>query len=175
MNLSSPTQQPALADIEVPDEFYWVLQDPVPLGGMCFPRPDFPWQILHDAGFRHVVVLEPGDYDPSPLSIVFSDYLEDLSGGGQPEDADAEEDLVNQATEVTLAALERGEGVVVHCQGGRGRTGTVLGCVLARLGYPPNEIFRFLDDLHKSRGRPGWPESPWQSELVSQLMIRAIS
>jgi protein-tyrosine phosphatase len=55
---------------------------------------------------------------------------------------------------------------VVHCVGGRGRTGTVLGCVLRELGHSPGEVVDFLDRVHKARGKAGWPESPWQGQLV---------
>ena len=37
------------------------------------------------------------------------------------------------------AALARGEGVLVHCWGGIGRTGTVIGCWLARHGHAVGE------------------------------------
>ncbi len=55
---------------------------------------------------------------------------------------------------------------MVHCHGGTGRTGTVLGCVLRELGVQAAEVIDFLDRVHKARGKPGWPESSWQRELV---------
>ncbi len=48
---------------------------------------------------------------------------------------------------------------MVHCHGGTGRTGTVLGCVLRELGVQAAEVIDFLDRVHKARGKPGWPES----------------
>jgi len=38
----------------------------------------------------------------------------------------------------------------------------MIGCVLRELGFPTDEVLGFLDKLHKARGKPGWPESPWQ-------------
>ena len=62
-----------------------------------------------------------------------------------------------------------GEGVAVHCGFGTGRTGTVIGCILKILGFESRQILEHLDELHKARGRPGWPESPWQARLVEEF------
>ena len=56
--------------------------------------------------------------------------------------------------------------MVVHCWGGRGRTGAVLGCVLRELGYGGQRVVKFLDEIQRVRGREGWPEAIWQSEIV---------
>jgi protein-tyrosine phosphatase len=71
------------------------------------------------------------------------------------------------AAERIVEFLLAGEGVVVHCAGGTGRTGCVLGCALVRLGYTPSDVIAYLDDLHTIRAR-GWPESPWQAAVVQQ-------
>ncbi len=55
----------------------------------------------------------------------------------------------------TLKGLNDG-GVIVHCVGGTGRTGTVLGCVLRELGKSANEIIDCLDTIDKARDRKGW-------------------
>jgi protein-tyrosine phosphatase len=67
---------------------------------------------------------------------------------------------------VVLSRLDRGEGVVIHCVGGTGRTGTVLGCVLRSMGYSAEDIIAYLNELNLGRGKRGWPESPWQAEIV---------
>jgi hypothetical protein len=147
-------------------EFYWVLKSPAPLAGMRYPRSDFPWSRLKSAGFSRVVFFHPGSYNPLPLATAFVGKLEDLAHGGPPSDARRETDLIKQAVAVSASALGAGEGVVVQCAGGRGRTGTVLGCILRELGYEAELIVAYLDRVHKARGKPGWPESPWQSEFV---------
>lgn len=73
---------------------------------------------------------------------------------------------IDRAVHATLALLRAGEGVVVHCLGGTGRTGTVLGCVLVQLGHDADEVVRYLDGLHRSRSRAGWPEAAWQADVV---------
>ena len=145
---------------------YWVLDSPTPIAGMKYPRTDFPWSGLQAAGFRKVVSLHPGTYDPAPLTMGFSDYLEDLVSGGPPADEVNEKAKIKKAVTATVVAWRSGQGIVVHCCGGWGRSGTVLGCVLSELGFKPVEVISFLDRLHKARGKPGWPESPWQSSLV---------
>ncbi len=157
-----------LLGVNCPSELYWVSESPAPLAGMRFPRPDFPWKNVSEAGFVGVVALEPGSYDPSPLRLLFSKRLEDLCHGGNPRNAKKEEALITEAVEITLSSLRSGQGVVVHCVGGRGRTGTVLGVVLRRLGHSFPEVLGFLNRIHKARGKPGWPESPWQAALVER-------
>jgi protein-tyrosine phosphatase len=114
------------------------------------------------------VSLHTSSHSPAPLSVIFSEHLEDLVSGGPPRNDVEERAKVRRAVDATLKELKAGEGVVVHCWGGRGRTGTVLGCVLRELGYSAKDAISFLDGVHKARGKPGWPESPWQSCLVEE-------
>lgn len=74
--------------------------------------------------------------------------------------------------------MNEGEGIVVHCMGGTGRTGTVIGCVLRDLGYSADEIISYLNELNKERHfskkpkeerpRKVWPESAWQGEIIKR-------
>ena len=166
MSFVEPGKGLPISGVQVPQEVYWVLSSPAPLAGMRYPRHDFPWSALAGVGFSHIVSLHPGTYDPSPLSVVFSEHLEDLVRGGPPARPDRERCAIKRAVAASMGALQCGKGVVVHCMGGRGRTGTVLGCVLRELGHQSDTVLDFLDRLHRLRGRPGWPESPWQGELV---------
>jgi protein-tyrosine phosphatase len=54
----------------------------------------------------------------------------------------------------------------VHCMGGRGRTGTVIGVALVMLGHDADDTVAYLDRVARARGRRGWPESPWQANVV---------
>jgi hypothetical protein len=40
--------------------------------------------------------------------------------------------------------------------------------VLRELGFDSIQAVGFLDRVHKGRGKPGWPESTWQSSLVQR-------
>jgi protein-tyrosine phosphatase len=87
--------------------------------------------------------------------------LKDLYGGALPDDPDAERERVWEAARVAADAVEGGAGVVVHCVGGTGRTGTVVACALRLLGRSADEAVATVQ-AH----RPRWPESPWQEQLV---------
>jgi hypothetical protein len=66
------------------------------------------------------------------------------------------------------AALEAGQVVYVHCYGGIGRTGTVVGCYMARQGMRGESALKEIARLR--RGTPdGWqrsPETDEQREMV---------
>ena len=141
-------------------ELFVFTETPAPLAGMPYPGPDTDWQALHDRGFRLVVRLHPGDYDAAPLDVR-DVTLTDLDGGVVPGDPETEAERVWEAARITAGAVERGTGVVVHCVGGTGRTGTVVACALRLLGRSADEAVATVQ-AH----RPKWPESPWQEQLV---------
>ena len=166
MTLIEVHQGAHIPEVEVPKELYWVLSAPAPLAGMKYPRPSFPWSNLKAVGFSQVVSLHPGPYNPTPLTTPFCEHLEDLISGGPPRNEGRELEKIKKAVASALDALQSGQGVIVHCVGGRGRTGTVIACTLRELGFGSQEVVAFLDRVHKARGKPGWPESTWQSALV---------
>jgi hypothetical protein len=162
-----------LGQLCVPDDLYWISRDPVSLVGMSYPgRAD--WSLLHDHGIRHVVCLthDRAPYDATPCNVS-AFRLQDLVSGGPPADPERESLVVTQAADDVVASVERGHGVAVHCMGGRGRTGTVLGVALVRLGHDPDDVCEYLHRVAVGRGRRGWPESPWQAELVRSVTSRA--
>ena len=68
------------------------------------------------------------------------------------------------------AARGQGRVVYVHCWGGIGRTGTVVGCWFVRHGYSGSDALAQLAELwrgvEKSRRRPRSPETPEQERYV---------
>jgi hypothetical protein len=150
----------------VPDDLYWVTRSPVALAGMSYPgRAD--WRLLASEGIGHVVCLthDVAPYDASPCTVT-AIRLQDQVSGNPPTDPERERELAGQAADAVVAQLERGTGVTVHCMGGRGRTGTVIGVALVRLGHEPEAVIDYLHQLAVARGRRGWPESAWQAEVV---------
>lgn len=67
-------------------------------------------------------------------------------------------DLVDQA-------VEAGHTVYLHCWGGVGRTGTVVGCYLVRHGMTGDEALAWLRGVWPSVAQSGWhPTTPETSE-----------
>ena len=168
--LVDPNRMPKVDGISSPDAFYTVLTCPGLLAGMRRPNADTPWAVLRDAGYQYVVCLtdERPTYDPAPLKILHSVALQDLYGGLLPEDPEREVVRIETAAQEILSAIQAGSGVIVHCAGGTGRTGTVIGAVLCRLGMDAEDAARHLDVVDRLRGTH-WPESPWQGEILKRF------
>ena len=68
------------------------------------------------------------------------------------------------------AALDEGKTVYVHCWGGVGRTGTVVGCWLVRHGMTGDEALAQVAEwwlgVEKAHRRPESPETPEQCAYV---------
>lgn len=165
---------PTFAGVAVPQDLWWAMDEPIPLAAMRYPRADFPWTQASDLGFRIVVCLAGSGpwYDPSPLSCAAAVDLQDLFRGNSPKDPEEELRKVREAVNAVTASLERNEGVLVHCGEGRGRSGTVVGAALVALGEDPGAVAAWLDRVHRARGRPGWPESPWQCTVLGRFAER---
>ena len=97
--LLDPFHAPQVSGLHIPNDLYWIFDDPAPLAGMRRPRPGFPWQPLAFSGFRHVVNLMnvSPDYDPSPMRVAHAVELRDLLHGGAPSDPEQQERLVKEA------------------------------------------------------------------------------
>ena len=161
-----------IGPLSVPGDLWWVCIDPVPLAGMGYPRTG-AWEALAERGFVHVVDLtrDAAKYDPSPLeSHAFR--LADLIVRRRPPEPERDEARIVAAADLVVERWRAGEGVLVHCHGGRGRTGAVLGSALVRLGHDANTIVDWLHRVQRTRGRRGWPEQAWQAEVVGRAALR---
>lgn len=79
-------------------------------------------------------------------------------------------EVMSEILDTIDAALATGNGVYVHCWGGVGRTGTVIGCYLVRSGMTGvaaldhvNELFK---NMEKSNRRSRSPETDEQEAYV---------
>jgi hypothetical protein len=148
---------------------WWARTGGPRLAGMAAPPDGFPFSFLRERGFDTIVSLAgPVGYDPSPLSSrAFT--LQDLAGGATPPDSAAEEEQVRQAVSGVGALLAEGHSVAVHCRMGVGRTGLVIGAVLVSDGHDPASVTAWLDEVQRARGVRGWPESPWQADVLAKF------
>ena len=156
--------------LNTPRAFYRVLDAPAPLAGMSFPhRPS--WKAVAAAGFESIVCLTDDDtppYDPSPLRVLRALAFEDLVGGRQPRNPQREADLLREVVQAVIDELRAGRGVVVHCAGGTGRTGTVIACALVTLGMSEADVMQYMSTVNVARGvSHGWPESDWQKNQLA--------
>ena len=123
---------------------------------------------LRWCGVREFVDLtEAGEYGLAP-------YLPLLDGAARhrrfpvPDRDVPDETTMHAILDGVDAALAAGATVYVHCFGGIGRTGTVIGCWLVRHGRPADEALRRIAEWRL--GTPaGWcdsPETPEQRAFV---------
>jgi len=159
------------AVVDGPPYLWWAqLGERGRLAGMALPAADYDFGLLAVRGLDTVVsLIGRQGYDAGPLERrEFS--LHDLVGGVLPPDRESEEREVAAAVAEVCGLLDEGRNVVVHCRAGIGRTGTVIGSVLAARGHRPREVVDWLDRLQARRFRGGgWPESAWQTEMVERF------
>jgi hypothetical protein len=120
---------------------------------------------LYAAGVRHLINLSKEAPDTSYLGGNFLTTFCAITDQG-PQNS-VEERTLSFGVDAALRALKQGEGVVIHCHGGTGRTGTAIGCILRKLGKGSgNQIVSWLNKLNINRGKRGWPEDPTQEKIV---------
>ena len=68
LRLLLPPDMPKLAGLEVPRDFYWVLDAPASLAGMAYPAWPARWSEMRAAGFRHVICLVGDTFPYAPLA-----------------------------------------------------------------------------------------------------------
>jgi hypothetical protein len=126
-----------------PPGCYWV--EP----GRLLAGP-YPGSLLDVAALSRLATLvvdltEEGELEP------YSELLEGVEWVRSPiRDFSApSEEVMIRILDAIDAALARDERVYVHCRGGRGRTGTVLGCHLVRHGLTPETALARITELRR--------------------------
>ena len=168
---------------------YWVLPGKLLAG--YYPGDREPetcrakLQALVDSGVRHVVNLveeervdlygRPIDY-PSRLASIASDMGIEVSYSHNPvtDLGIPSREKMKSILDDVDAAIEGGKTVYVHCLAGIGRTGSVVGCYLARhdiaVGNRALEMIERLRADDPNAHVPS-PESEIQRELVRSWRV----
>mmetsp|Transcript_64561 Transcript_64561/g.203780 ORF Transcript_64561/g.203780 Transcript_64561/m.203780 type:complete len:127 (+) Transcript_64561:242-622(+) len=74
----------------------------------------------------------------------------------------------DKALALLKAAKEAGEKVVVHCAGGQGRTGTVLGTwMVTEYGLSPEEAAKEIEEHMKVVNSSRWPKPEKIADFVT--------
>ena len=164
--------------IDLPNA-YWVepeqlLAGPYPCA-VDLPTAERRVAALLSFGIDYIVDLtEPGEYNLRPywsLLLPQADALARTVERRQPSIPDLGTPAVGQMRSIldTIdAALATGRKVYVHCWGGIGRTGTVVGCYLVRRGLRGDDALVTIAELRRKlpNGHKLSPETHAQREMV---------
>jgi ADP-ribosylglycohydrolase len=132
---------------------------------------------LLDAGIDHFVDLTWPDELPSYAQLLPSPYAPGPRGAvlysrrpirdhSVPRDALQMVEILDEIDE----ALADGRRVYLHCRAGIGRTGTVVGCWLARRLGDGDAALAVLEERWRAAGRTAvWPHTPETDEQVAYV------
>src|SRR5207344_1515417 len=119
---------------------------------------------LHQAGIDSFVDLtEDGELPPyRHLLQPHAEYLRSaIVDTGVPNNVSQTRELLA----AIRAALARGRGVYVHCRAGIGRTGLIIGCLLAEQESNGKTALKTLNRLWRQSERAAtWPQLPQTAE-----------
>ena len=174
------TEREARHGLPTPGDSYWVIEGrllagPYP-GARSKPAAAAKLEAFLDAGVTCFVDLtEEGE---GPPLHPYASLLQRLAAKGERRvthlrlpirDVNIPSSSHMRAVLAAIRfALEEGETVYVHCWGGVGRTGTVVGCMLVEDGVPPGDVLEHLGWFrrHTKRAKNVSPETPEQREFV---------
>ncbi len=160
---------------------YWIIPDRFRAGE--YPgslqeeeaRSKIRWLLNQDIDF-FIDLTEPGECDLRPYDHLLHDEaikldkkvtyqrmpIEDYSVPGK--------DAMEEILQAIDNALSEWRNIYLHCLGGAGRTGVVVGCYLAEHGFPGDEALEMIElfrhDLPNQSRRS--PETEEQRRMVKE-------
>ncbi len=158
---------------------YWVLQGKLLAGG--YPGAHSKREakerlerFLETGVSAFVDLTYPGEFGIKP----YDSFLLESAGNGGPRSEYRRfpvgdmrvptPEVMSQILDAIDDALDSGRMVYLHCYGGLGRTGTVVGCFLVRHGMDGDQALMEIRQLR--RGTPhsylDSPQTPEQAEMI---------
>lgn len=172
---------------KAPSSFsYWVVPSRLLAGAYPgSPKPELHEAQVHtlvDAGIRSFVNLMEADEKDShgkPFVPYHGVAAKRSPNAAMQRYAIRDLSIPTHATMIEIldaidTSLANDIPVYVHCWGGVGRTGTVIGCWLLRHGLAkPSDVFQLIQELRKQdidRGNRESPENDKQRDFVRQWL-----
>jgi protein-tyrosine phosphatase len=146
-----------VTDLETPDGAYWVIPGRLLAG--VYPDAEVLSEVLANDVDAFIDLTEEDELDPYEADLGGRSYRRfPIADWGTPSP-----ELMREILDELAAAIDDGRTVYVHCRGGIGRTGTVVGCWLVRGGSSGEEAIATIAAL---RGDSFSPETREQHEFV---------
>lgn len=111
--------------------------------------------------YADLLLEEASKLDLAAGSVVVKRFS--IPDFGIPEDPGVMKEILDSIDE----GIEQNHKVYVHCRGGIGRTGTTVGCYLARHGYTGEDALKAVNRLFQNSGRS--MESYYSPETTDQM------
>jgi predicted protein tyrosine phosphatase len=123
---------------------------------------------LRDLGVTLFLDLtEPGEYGSQSYDALLGSAIRAVRKPLRDFTAPRHDEM-REIIDVIDSELAAGGVLYLHCYGGIGRTGTVVGCYLVRHGTLPDEAIEAIGRLRADTETAGWPspESEEQCRLI---------
>ena len=138
--------------------FSWIIEGR--LAAMPFPSTEDAYVMLQQLGIKVILNLT-GYVDDVPLLSIFKVYSIPIANHKEWGHKPPTLDEMHSAVSIIQVSLESDQPILVHCERGLGRTGTIIAGYLTTCGLSAQEAIDYVRKL-----RPGSVETEEQEESV---------